>query len=394
MLLLCVIAVHSFIFLLFRKLDLRCCRKVTDYGIQGLCVSTDSLGRKCDNLGRCKSLQSLDLEYKTGVTKKGLKTALENMPSLRILDHPDALEVLVEIAVNSLNQTYSNPPKFLLSTICMAFDTPYKSGDLRLAYSLCPSVTVLRIEETDGFSDMDLLSLTALFTLRELKIYANTDVNRHIQSKITFDGGVAPLLQAVGAPLKKLELCCLYNVNIQTIIEYCPDLEDLSLLNNFSYNTNYQVQKSVIVQNSEEMPIFQKLKTLDIEILQIRNLISTNLYFNNHCISREILVRLLSSPLLREIEISDCDLLTDCVLLDVAKLHSFKNLEKLYFQYCHNVTKKAIDVVMQDGNALKQLTLIFCMKVSFMKNLQQWRDQTKKKNWELSIYCKGPDTDM
>lgn len=76
--------------------------------------------------------------------------------------------------------------------------TPYKSGDFRLTYSLFLSVTVLRIEETGGCSDMDLVSLMALENLRELKIYADSNIHNQIQSKITFDGGVASLLKAIG----------------------------------------------------------------------------------------------------------------------------------------------------------------------------------------------------
>ncbi|EFX61714.1 hypothetical protein DAPPUDRAFT_338374 [Daphnia pulex] len=83
-----------------RQLDLRCCPSVTDYGIQGLCVSVDNLGRNCVTLGRCKSLLALIIDRKTGVTKQGLKVALENMPALRILDHDATLEVLAEIAQN------------------------------------------------------------------------------------------------------------------------------------------------------------------------------------------------------------------------------------------------------------------------------------------------------
>ena len=80
---------------------------ITGYGIQERCVSLNNLGR---TLGRCKSLQSLDLEYKTGVIKIGLKVALENMPALTILDHDATLEVLTEIAQNPLNHTPSGRP--------------------------------------------------------------------------------------------------------------------------------------------------------------------------------------------------------------------------------------------------------------------------------------------
>jgi hypothetical protein len=46
---------------------------------------------------------------------------------------------------------------------------------------------------------MDLVSSMALENLRELKIYADSNMHIQIQSKITFDGGVlAPLLKAIG----------------------------------------------------------------------------------------------------------------------------------------------------------------------------------------------------
>lgn len=357
-----------------------------------MCVSVDNLGRKCENLGRCKSIQSLNLEYKTGVTKIGLQIALENMPVLKILDHDATFEVLVEIAQISLSQTLPGPPKFPLVVLRMPctirWSTPYKSGDFRLVSTLCPSVTILRIEETDGFSDIDLVSLMTLNSLRDLEIYAESSIERkqHIKSKITFEGGVAPLLKTIGSQLKKLELCNLSSVNIQTIMEFCPNLVSLRLVDNISYNNTIclEVQKSVISKQSKETPIFQKLKTLRIEILQLRHLISTRRHLHDHYIPREMLVCLLSSPLLREIVILDCDMLTDCVLFAVGK-HHFKKLEKLCLQNCDFVTKKGIDFLMQDGNPLKEIDLTDCMQVSSAENRQYWIDKAKKNNWELSI---------
>lgn len=83
-------------------------------------------------------------------------------------------------------------------------------------------------------------------------------------------------------------------------------------------------------------------------------------------------------------------MLTDCVLLAVAKLHNFKNLEKFFLQYCHNITKEGIDVLMRDGNALKEIYLTECMNVSSVENAQFWINLAKKKNWEL--YIGGKDT--
>ena len=54
-------------------------------------------------------------------------------------------------------------------------------------------------------------------------------------------------------------------------------------------------------------------------------------------------------------------------------------------QNCDFVTKKGIDFLMQDGNALKEIDLTDCMQVSSAENRQYWIDKAKKNNWELSI---------
>jgi hypothetical protein len=359
---------------------------VTDYGIQGLCVSVDNLGRNCETLGQCKSIQLLSLERTVRVTKKGLQMALNNMPILRNLHHDATVEALAEIANNSFNGRLLDPPEFALSVLRMPFNSPdYQSGDLRLALSLCPSLTVLRIVEADGFSNTDLLSLMALKNIRELSIYGDLKLQNHTTSKLTFNGGVVPLLKAIGIMLKRLKLENLKNVNIETVVEFCPNLLKFCLIDNLSYTTSCQkVQKSVIFQLSKEISMFQKLKILEIFILTSRS-------NSDRLIPLETLVPLLSSPLLSNITILSCDSLTDHVLFAAAKLHHFQNLEKLLLQNCHYVTKLGIDILMQDGNVLERVELNDCMKVSSQKNMQDWVSQAKKKNWVLSVDCDGPD---
>jgi hypothetical protein len=362
---------------------------VTDYGIQGLCVSVDNLGRNCETLGQCKSIQLLSLERTVRVTKKGLQMALNNMPILRNLHHDATVEALAEIANNSFNGRLLDPPEFALSVLRMPFNSPdYQSGDLRLALSLCPSLTVLRIVEADGFSNTDLLSLMALKNIRELSIYGDLKLQNHTTSKLTFNGGVVPLLKAIGIMLKRLKLENLKNVNIETVVEFCPNLLKFCLIDNLSYTTTCQkVQKSVIFQQSKEISMFQKLRILNIEILQFEEFILTGLSSSDHLMKLETLVLLLSSPLLSNITILSCDSLTDHVFFAAAKLHHFQNLEKLLLQNCHYVTKLAIDILMQDGNVLERVELNDCMNVSSQKNMQDWVGQAKKKNWVLAVDC-------
>ncbi|XP_046441381.1 uncharacterized protein LOC124192225 isoform X1 [Daphnia pulex] len=374
-----------------RELDLRRCHRVTDYGIQGLCVSVDNLGRNCETLGQCKSIQLLSLERTVRVTKKGLQMALNNMPILRNLHHDATVEALAEIANNSFNGRLLDPPEFALSVLRMPFNSPdYESGNLRLALSLCPSVTVLRIVEAEGFSNIDLigLSLMALKSIRELSIYGDLKLQNHTTSKLTFNGGVVPLLKAIGIMLKRLKLENLKNVNIETVVEFCPNLLKFCLIDNLSYTTTCQkVQKSVIFQQSKEISMFQKLRILNIEILQFEEFILTGLSSSDHLMKLETLVLLLSSPLLSNITILSCDSLTDHVFFAAAKLHRFQNLEILFLQNCHYVTKRGIDILMQDGNVLERVELNDCMNVSSEKNMQDWVDQAKKKNWILAVDC-------
>jgi hypothetical protein len=128
--------------------------------------------------------------------------------------------------------------------------TPYRSGDFRLTYSLCLSVTVLRIEETGGFSDMDLVSLMALDNLRELKIYADSNKHNQIQSKITFDGGCGSTFESYWYSLTSDSQYLLLNsVNTRSIIVCCPKLVHKNCLitklksHAYSCNLNYLSQK-------------------------------------------------------------------------------------------------------------------------------------------------------
>jgi hypothetical protein len=57
------------------------CKKITDAGIQGLCVSVN-LGKLDQRLGQCKSIETLII-VRTKITKKGIQTALINLPFLK-----------------------------------------------------------------------------------------------------------------------------------------------------------------------------------------------------------------------------------------------------------------------------------------------------------------------
>lgn len=378
---------------MYRGLILSSCPKVTDYGIQGLCVSVNSIGMKDDTLGICKSIESLVLvNCGKGVTKKGIKMAFENLPVLKLLDHALTFEVLTEIASMDLDTNLlSKLPEFELSVLHISH-TAYKIGDLKLVLSMCPSIAKVWIEEPDGFTDIDLLSLISLKKIQVVEIYAirpKLDVaqSSFIRGNITFDCGVTPLLNVIGSLLTTLEICCFHECDIQSIVENCPNLLGLSLECNITFIQTCcrkGLGKFVSLQPNNQLPkILSKLDKLYLCI----NVPYSRSVLSDRSIPHKALISLLSSPLLREFSIVNCDTLTDGVLRSAAKYHNFKNVESITFQNCHFVTNNGISIFMQEGNVLRELDLSDCNNnVSTESNISYWKNIACKKNWEISIF--------
>ncbi len=334
------------------------------------------------NSGRCKFLQVLTVgngkSYK--ITKKGVKIALDNLPALRIIDHNTTVEVLADIAQTHLNQMLL-PPKFTLSVLRVTFWTPYSSGNLGLAISMCSSITSMHIEEAAGFTDRDLLTLMALEKLQNLYIHADPNLGKN-QEKITFDGGLLPLLKLKGGSLEELELVFLSDVNFFRIAEFCPNLEDLHLENILSYTFPCPDEVNVTLTSKRSRKDFtlKSLTNLRICVLEYEK-------SSNHP-PREMLLFLLSSPFLSKIEILECDTLTDNVLLAATKIHQFENVTEIYLQNCDFVSKRGVDVFMQGGNSLEAIYFNICKKVN-QENINFWENQAQKKNWDLYIEFYG-----
>ncbi|EFX82776.1 hypothetical protein DAPPUDRAFT_302375 [Daphnia pulex] len=370
-----------------RELDLSSCPKVTDYGIQGLCVSVNSTGMKDDTLGICKSIQSLILNRRTGVTKRGIKIALENLPALKMLVHDSTFEVLTEIALIAHGNKLPKLPEFALSVLFISHPS-YKIGDLKLVLSMCLSIVRVSIAEPDGFTNTELLSLVSHKNLQKLLLYARPilDVTKSCQlpQKLTFDGGLVPLLKVIGSSLTDLEIWFFHGCDIQPVVEYCPNLQILSLENNLDYmnkTCREGLKNPERLQQNNAQPILKKLDKLSICIKVDR----PPLYEKYHSIPQATLITLLSSPLLRSLRLCHCDTLTDSVLLSAEKIHNFKNLEKICFQLCHSFTKIGISNFMQEGNALKELDLLTCNNVSTKSNINYWKSIALKNNWEITI---------
>ncbi len=348
---------------------------MTDAGIKGLCSLDDF---KTGNQNGCKSIHTLRITH-TKISKIGIRFALENLPALQCFDS-SSVQVLAEMHRAAFERDQSNFPHYsLINLNCYATnESPYVNGSLGLAASLC-YLTVVKVDINivEELTDTDLLGLSVLKRLEELVIRSVVHRNR---CPITFDGGIAPLLKAVGDSLKELRLDELkICVNIRTIAEFCPDLRFLSLFRNSSYTLAWPEEAQPVKMRSA----FQKMETI--------HLFGEEHFLWHHrefvdpfeIISSEILLLLLSSPVLKDVSISSCINLSDDILRKSADLHGFYHLEQLKLMgNTTALTNKGIDdVFLKENNPLKRIFLVDC---DFLENehFEKWRKIIDEKNWD------------
>jgi hypothetical protein len=358
-------------------LDVSFCSKVTDVGLASLCVSVDHLGNQNESLGLCKSIVKLWTNG-TQVTNSGIQVAIKNLPELKYCDMA-SIQILAEMHQRDFqSKEQLEIPKYSFVDLKLKekYSSPYTWGSLKMVLSLCPSLLKVHITTIAGLRNADLLSLISVERLCELIIKGCED-----SSEITFDDGVTPLLEAKGRNLKVLKLQDLdIPININTICELCPNLDVLALTGNRKYTTS--------TWNSS------RPKRIKLDIPKLKNLVKLSLGSccascrgpsPNSCIPSENLAFLLLSPLLVEIDIRNCDTLTDDVLLTAAQSNPFLHLVELVLGGCHSITNRSVNVFMQE-NGIKKVLLIGCSKLT-LDNIVTWKNKAIQNDWNFMLGC-------
>ena len=370
---------------------MRDCKKITDAAIEGLCVSVNHLGKEDQRLGQCKAIENFFIEG-TKITKKGIQTALINLPFLKQLttDNCDAVPVqfLAEIHQPDWNiKRLKDIRKYSLESLCLGdcwwyngtYSLPYSSGSLGLVASLCPSVTSLDIKLITGLTDSEMLGLLSLENVNELEIHGN-----EANDTVTFEGGVVPLLKGFGSSLKKLVLSYLKDVNIRAIIDYCPKLQSLSLVENVSYTTGSAKEDAEPYHHSK----WYRMERKPLVLRNLQKLCVTYLTNKENKISSEDLLSLLSSPSIIDIYILSCSNLIDYIFERASEIHQFLSLEKLTMCDCQSLTRRGIDVFMNNKTPLKTIEIFYCYNITD-DDIDFWISSARSEKWELSVVHNG-----
>lgn len=309
-----------------------------------------------------KTLEKLRVAC-TSVTSKGAKMAVQHLPALQVLEHEYFFEALIESGQSALDQHL--PHIFNISYLFILPAISYKSGNLGLVASLCPFLIGVIVCVRERLAD--LFCLTTLKNLRSLKILKHPSSKR---DEISFDMGIAPVLEAMGNSLNVLDLSFFSFVDIWTVIKFCPDLICLTFTCHESLST-LSDEEIIHLRKGKNRSIFKELKVLRC----------------GYNLSSDLLFYLLSSPALEDVCISYCDALTDDFLRETFKFLPFQNLRELKLTHCVWVTKQGLDALMVDNNRISLVNINFCGKL-LLTDLCDLYFQARHKNWKLHLHFK------
>jgi hypothetical protein len=362
--------------MIFRALDVSGCISVTDVGIESLCVSYDDEGRERAR-PPCEFLQKLFF-HKSGVTKQGIQMALKKLPALKICSGATAQ------LISEIRQTDAPDKTYALIALSVTPDsTLYKNGNLAEALSISPFITKVEIfvkvaidpnlrqlyDSTAGFTDVELLSLTALKNLSILIIAAQT--HRLGTAPISFGGGVEPVLKVIGKSIHTLVLYGISGVNVELIAKHCDSLRSLNLrwerirrAHSNAPEETHGARKRLQMQNRI---IFRELEKLHL----------------SGPVPSEYLRFLLSSPSLEVVHISDCSTVTDDLLEKVTECHDFVHLKYLVLTKCIKVSGLGVEYFMQDSNPIFHLDLKGCSVSS--NDIDILKQKAIDKHWQLRV---------
>nr|CAH0108319.1 unnamed protein product [Daphnia galeata] len=256
------------------------CSHITDAGMQEVCVvGVDHLGKEVEGIGQCKVYFEHLATDDTRITSVGVKLGIRNLPKLKRWKMVSAqllAEVYQEDSI-SCRPKLLETPKYSLIHLDVK-GTQYTSGSLGLAVSNVPLC----------------------------------DPN----------GGVTPLLKAFGSSsLKFLKLSYFPQVNIDVIIQHCPNLHSLNLEQNYHYRRASPEEEEVTLGAPCKPP----------------------------------------------------------------ELHQLRISRAWNWPVCASISKKGIDVLMDSRNAIKEIELNHCAKIT-SSHILAWEKQASSNFWDLAIH--------
>ena len=342
-------------------------------------IPNDFSGFKRDTAGHCKDLVILNIRH-TQVTAHGTRLAIQHLPKLKFFKCDKSVQVIGQISQSgalyahshrspssSRHSDGSSQPRFfpLMDLHCKWNDDqldddqmPYVRGGLETAIQFCPFVAHVEISGESSFNDEDLKALLNLENLQNLNLTS---------LKISFDG-ILPILRKFGAEsLERLKLVDLPEVNVGAIVQHCSNLQSLLL-------------EGIKMYIPSSPPSTSGPQLACLEFLRVDTVVQPS----SPPTSNDLAVLLHASSELVDLQLIWLNDLTDRVIEQAALFHGFSHLKVLTIEFCHTITKKSVDLLLNLDNPLNRLKIDSCKHLR-EKHYKKWESLARANHWDLSI---------
>ena len=157
------------------------------------------------------------------------------------------------------------------------------------------------------------------------------------------------------------------------IIDFCPELQSLSLA---------MIRRRC--KKEEDAAPIQRFKTEPLVLKNHKKLHLTGETVENNKISSEDLLSILLSPSLSDVFICGCDNLTDYVFERAFEINQFRSLEILYLACCQSVSKKGMDVLLNETTPHKEIEINLCENIT-QEDVSLFISIVESEKWKLSV---------
>jgi len=182
--------------------------------------------------------------------------------------------------------------------------------------------------------------------------------------RVTFQGGLAPLLEACGDSLLSLTLAELdVAIDVGAVLRRCPNLTALHLLDNAGYDGG-----------GADAGAVGRLETLHVSCSS-----------ESSGPSGADWSGLLASAELRHLKLRGCAALTEEVWRRAWNGHRFGRLQRLELDECHQMTPAGVDLVAARAGALSLLKTWRCRRLT-RQDADRWTARALKKKWRLAVH--------
>ena len=336
-----------------RSLDLSS-TGVSGRGLRTLALKEDLKGKPDPRYGQCVGLRFLGLQV-THVSPEEVASILGSLLDLVDLSYEESLES-VSYYLRKNRDVKRLRLKFLSSK-----SPSLPKEDLSLVLAKCNDLVKLHLscfEELDWSCFLPLAEKSEI-DLRELQVSNEFGVSN--ASMVTT---LTPLLLSHGKSLVNLAFSEVADVNVEVILNCCPNLVSLSLQFNEAYSRNDQ--------NHQEDEGFGEKGLERLKFLKILCRETSGDVLTSNSPSRREILRLLSSPRLESVEISHCERLDDETFGQAFIQHDFAQLEHLSLIACNNIRFSDLSEFLSQSRKLKHVQFRMCQDI-YLSDIQKYK---------------------